>query len=705
MAARSDRLVSLSSMPAANTEHVIRLENLSGGLNLWELDYRMDGSQSPEMKNLWWRDGLLGCRDGQRQLLAPQQMQGICAYERLFWGHAVMHCGDGLYAGKPEEGMTLTKLCDGLPSVRGVFFRYLDGLFYKTAGAYKKITYDPETGLQAADVQPYVPVISINADAATGSGDGYQPENRLSAEKTVWYNAADELRGAGFSGNGTAKAFHYTVEDGEPVTAIEQVQVDGTYLDASQYTVSEDYQTITFLTAPASEAEVVVLYRVGVRVYHLPVTQVDAITAVEVDGEAVTDYEADPESGTVTFAKAPPVQDPPENNTVKITYAKENKEAAQSIMDCRYGCVYGGAFGTVVVLAGSEQQPNAYFWNGNHIVMDPGYFPMEHYNLAGDTQEPVTGFGRQAGYLVVFKTHAMGRCEMGTVTIGERVFLTLNYTSINAAIGCDLPWSIQMAENNLVWCNTYGGVYLLQETNAALENTVACLSRNVAGCDSRPGLLQDVRLAETVCSLDDGERYWVATGDHVYVWDHGLSGWKKPSWFFFTNIGAVSFFRGDSLPEGYDDGPAFTGARRIYHLDQVGRITRFDRDFRDYGGPIEKVYRFAAQSFGGYDRLKHIHRMVLTTRSDTDTLLRLWYLTDWEQRQELTPIRCLSWRLWPRNLAFRYLGVRRFAHVAVRRPNCRNVRHFALRLENKEAGCDMSIVSAEIYYTRQSRER
>jgi hypothetical protein len=374
-------------------------------------------------------------------------------------------------------------------------------------------------------------------------------------------------------------------------------------------------------------------------------------------------------------------------------------------MDCRYGCVYGGAFGTVVVLAGAEEQPNAYFWNGNHTVMDPGYFPMEHYNLAGDTQEQVTGFGRQAGYLVVFKEHAMGRCVMDTTTIGERVYLTLNYPAINAAIGCDLPWSIQVAENNLVWCNTYGGVYLLQETNAALENTVSCISRNVAGCDSRPGLLQDVRQAKTVCSLDDGERYWLATGDHVYVWDHGLSDRRKPSWFFFTNIGAVAFFRGDSLAQGSDDGQPFTGTRRIYHLDGMGQITRFDRDFRDYGGAIEKVYQFATQSLGSYDHLKTVHRIVLTTRADTDTLVRLWYGSDWEQRRELTPVQCYSWRLWPRNLALRCLDVRRFAHVAVRKPNCRNVRHFTMRLENNEPGCDLSVVSAEVYFTRQSRDR
>ena len=695
----------LNSLPDQNEEKVAACRNLSGGLNLWELDYRMDGDQSPDMKNLWWRDGLLGCRDGQEYVYDRSLGKGLGCYEGLFWGYAVFHIGDGIYAGLPQADMTLTKLCGGLPQIRGTFYRYQDALYYKTKGIYKAITYDETDGLTAADVEAYVPVTVINGSPSEGAGDLYQPENRLSPRKTVWYNAAETIQGVSFTGTGTATQFVFASQDNEPVTRIVQVYVDGTLIPETDYTVSDDHLTVTFADAPAQDAVVDVLYAVGVRAYRLPVQEVDAVTEVTVDGETVTAYTADLENGVVTFDIAPPVQEPPVNNTVQITYSKSNEDAYNSVMDCRYACVYGGAGGAVTVLAGSDAQPNAYFWNGNHIHMDPGYFPMEHYNLAGDNPERVTGFGKQAGYLVVFKEHAVGRCLMGTQTIGSRAYLTLDYTPVNAAIGCDLPWTIQLVENNLVWCNTYGGVYLLKDTTAALENIVEGISRNVNGCDSRPGLLDDVRRAETVCSLDDGDRYWVCTGDHAYVWDYALSTDRKPSWFYFTGIPAAAFFRGDSLPQGDDGDAPFTGVRRVYHLDGQGRVSRFVRNFRDYGGAIEKVYQFAAQDFGSYERLKNVRRVILTTRSDTDSVLRIWYGTDYEQRKELTPITSFSWRLAPRNLAQRFLGVRRFAHVAVRKPGCRHVRHFTIRLENSEPGCDMSVVSAEIYFTYVRRDR
>ena len=102
--------VASTSLPNSPTERVITFENLSGGLNLFELDYRMDQSQSPEMENLWWRDGLLSCRDGQAYVSSAQLGTGLACAERLFWGYAVFHIGDGLYAAKPGAEMALTKL-------------------------------------------------------------------------------------------------------------------------------------------------------------------------------------------------------------------------------------------------------------------------------------------------------------------------------------------------------------------------------------------------------------------------------------------------------------------------------------------------------------------------------------------------------------------------------------------------------------------
>jgi len=118
-----------------------------------------------------------------------------------------------------------------------------------------------------------------------------------------------------------------------------------------------------------------------------------------------------------------------------------------------------------------------------------------------------------------------------------------------------------------------------------------------------------------------------------------------------------------------------------------------------------KVYRFATQQMGGYDRLKDVTGVLLAVRGDTNTDVRVTYGTDYETREDQTPIRSYTWRFLPRNLAFRYLGVLRFATVVRRRPGCRHVRHFWMKLDNETAGTDMSVISAQIFYRYQGRQR
>lgn len=620
--------LSTSSLPSSKTEYSVDYDKLDGGLNLWDLDYRMGRNESPEMENLWWRDGVLCCRDGQNACDGVDEDgkkagpgTGYAASNGRFHGMEFFHIGACIYYGDPsQEDMTLTKLCEGIPEVRGTFFQYDGALYYKTRGCFKKIT-KGET-FEAADVAGYVPVIVLNADPATGSGDLYQPENRLADGKTVWYNAKE-----------------------------------------------------------------------SVKEYHLPVQDVAAVTKVEVDGAektVETDYTVDLEKGTVTFTSAPSVTNPPTNNTVKITYTKENTAAKKAVMDCRYAAVYGGGNSVVLVLAGSEEQPNAWFWNGNHTVMDAAYFPVTHYNLAGDRAEAVTGFGVQSGFLMIFKERSVGRTELGTAEIDGRVYLTMNYTNVNSDTGCDLPWTIRLVENNLVFASREQGVCLVQSTTPALENNIVCISRKVNGTRERRGLRYDAEQAETACACDDGERYWLCANGHAYVWDYTLSTAGRPSWFYFTNIRAADFF---------------SAGQRLHLLRTDGRILRFARTYADCNGPIDKVYTFATEHFGSYDRLKDVRRVVFQTRSDTDTKIAVTWRSDYESRRDRTDIESFCWRLSPRDLTHRYLGVPQFAIAAVRRPGCRHIRHFTMTLENHEAFRDMSLVGAQIYYNYQGRDR
>lgn len=621
--------INLSTYPTPNKTYIAQFPKLTGGLNLWELDYRMDPDQSPDVRNLWWQDGVLQCRDGQVYVSENTELgTGYTCYSTALWGHIFLHIGDKLWCVDMEqEPLVLTELSSGVPQNRGTFFRYLDWLFYKNKGGFYRITYRPEGDpiflVESVADLAYTPVVVINASPTTGSGTAYQPENRLSSVKTVRYNAED-----------------------------------------------------------------------GVRSYQLPAKGIDQVRSVVVAGVTKTegrDYTIDAAQGRVNFTTAPPVTNPPTNNTVEITYCKTNANAYRSVMDCPYAFVAGGNQNLCILLAGCEAQPNAIFWNSNDAIsMNAAYFPMSYYNLVGDTADPVTGFGSQYSSIHLFKTHSIGRLDFTVQRVDDRDSISFTYTTVNSRVGCDLPWTIQNVENNLVFCNTYQGVHMLRSSSAALENNVVCLSRNVNGGKER-GLLKDVRQATCVTSFDDDDRYWLCAGDHVYLWDYTLSTYSEPSWFYFTDVPGVAYFR--------DDGHAH------YHMDAQGRITKFERVFSDYGGAIEKVYRFPTCNFGSYDRLKDVTQILVAVRSDTDTDMEIRYDTDYGGRYDMTRVRAYSWRLSPRNLLHRCLSGLPYAMPVRRRPGCRHVRHFSMTFSNNVPGCDLAVVSAQIFYKYQGKER
>lgn len=786
--------ISLSSMPDQHATKLVDFPRLDGGLNLWELDYRLDRNQSPEMKNLWWQDGVLQCRDGQAYIYGPSSEQmsdplpdgvspwtdlgvGYACATDLFWDHAFFHIGDKLYYLDPAaDAPAMQELVSGVPENRGTFFRYNDWLMYKNRGSFIKIKYDAEaeTPFSAHDLtdDAYTPIILMNAAPSTGSGDSYQPENRLSPKKTIQYNASEETQLVTKTGNGSTKVFNLGLTSAnDQLSGLEAVYFGATLISETLYSVNLETGDVTFTVAPASDVTVTFVAKKGVYVYQLPIDLQDkedweeqrigdgvtkvftlstekklrsvdkitvsgveqaesaysvskenktvtftsapisgaevkffatvvtlegSVTEVKVDGTVQaegTNYAVNAEKSQIVFVKAPPVMDPPMNNTVEVTLSKENADALNAILDCPYATVFGGSQNVCIVLGGCEAQPNAFFWSGNDSVgMNAGYWPMNFYNLAGDSEDGITGFGKQYGTLIILKERSIGKSSYGVENVDDRDSISLTYTNVNSKIGCDLPWTIQLIENNIVFCNTKGGVHIVRDSTSALENNIECLSRNVNGTPQRPGLLEDVRDAgpELTCSFDDDNRYWICANGHVYLWDYLLSDWKDPSWFYFSNVRGIAYFR---------------TVDKSYHLDRHGRVTVFTRSFLDYNGAIEKLYQFPPQFFDTYDRLKDILYCIFTIRSDTDSEVRILYQSDYEDRYDLTVIRSFSWRLSPRNLAYRCLSSQKFAHVARRKPGCRHIRHFSMRLSNNEPAQDLAILSAQIYFRYLGRDR
>lgn len=711
-------VVKLSSMPSPHKTRSLRFPTLDGGLNLRDAEINLKANESPEIVNLWLEGGVLKSRPGQEAAASGWGDESASgnAFSDIDTVYAVTefpegvlaHIGAFLYTwhGDFEEWRRVSET--EIPRNAGTFFRFGADLYYKNAGGFYKLSYD-ET--HASDAPPFalsnvadgafVPTILINADPATGSGDAYQPENRLSPKKRVTYNANTDKKTVIRTANGVLRAFflfdeNWTDAEKANLRGVSSVYVNDEYKEPALYSFDARTGTVLFNSAPPDGATITFTPEIGNREYHLPVANIGAVTEVKLwnGGGSVTltegqHYTVDAAAGIVTFAEAPPVTDPPTNNTVEIVYSKENPEALSGVMNCPYAAVYGTGQDLCVVVGGG----NTLFWSGStQYGLDLTYFPFSQYNL---TDDEITGFAEQYDQMFVFQRRRTGKLSMTTQEVNGRNVMSLSYFGVNDSIGCDLPHSIQLIENNLTFANTSGGVYRILSASAAYENNIQCVSEKVNGSDIRPGLLYDLRVAGQgpVHSLDDGKRYWLSVNGHVWLWDYSVSGADNPVCFYFTGLSPLAFATRDGVPLLFD---AQCRAVRLSGLV-----------FSDFGETaIRKVYQFPVRNFGSYDRLKDIRTVLFSVRADAPSDTSLIYETDYETRTDRVNLTTPGYdRLTERNLEVRDLSVPRHAATFRRDPHCRNVRHFSMRLENNTVGQDLSVFSAEILYRFAGRDR
>ena len=515
------------------------------------------------------------------------------------------------------------------------------------------------------------------------------------------YNVATTPTTVTKTGDGTSRIFALGVTASGNLRGVQSVYVNDAFTESALYDFDAQTGTVIFNSAPKKNAVITFTLDIGQCEYHLPVESVQAVTEVKVDGLGYnegTDYSVDLAAGIVTFTEAPPVTNPPTNNTVEITYSKDNPEARSAVMDCPYLISYGSGVQLCLVAGGCAAQPNAVFWTGAaQYGLEASYWPVSHYNLVGDTIDRVTGFGKQYDQLIVFKGRSIGKLNMSVESVNGRDVMSLTYENVNPRIGCDLPYSIQTVENNLVFATTGGGgesgIYRVQSASAAYENNVQRLSRKIDGSNEKPGLLYDLRVAGQgpVFSHDDGKRYWLSVNGHVWLWDYSISAASDPAWFRFSGFTGAMWFQACGV---------------TYHLNASGRVTRLGGYLADYGGAIRKVYAFPTRNFGSYDRLKDALTVIFSSRGESPQNTELTYRNDYETRKDRVNLAAEGYdRLLERDLSERDLSVPLNAATFRREPMCKNIRHFSMTLENNEAGKDLCVLTAAIQYRFAGRDR
>lgn len=217
-----------------------------------------------------------------------------------------------------------------------------------------------------------------------------------------------------------------------------------------------------------------------------------------------------------------------------VTAAAQHAFVAGPILtDMRFGTWYGGD-------RSAQAGGTRLFLGGGHYVMwsalnDPLYFPVTAYASLGDPDEALTAFGKQGELLVLFKEHSLYAAEYvrGESVTAEKVqsgavtditaTALFPITPIHAEIGCDLPRTVALLGNRLVWACTDGTVYTLGTGGQLSQRAVTVLSEPI-----RP-LLRERPPASAAATVIDGE-YWL-------LWDNRFliaSDETAPRWTLFS---------------------------------------------------------------------------------------------------------------------------------------------------------------------------
>lgn len=204
-------------------------------------------------------------------------------------------------------------------------------------------------------------------------------------------------------------------------------------------------------------------------------------------------------------------------NDVTAT-AQRAGTAGPRVSDMRCGTWYGGDRSAA---AGGTRL----FLGGGHYVMwsvpgNPLYFPDTAYASLGDPDEPITAFGKQGEWLLLFKEHSLYAAQYvrsDTVTVEDvesgavtdtTATAVFPITPIHTEIGCDLPETVALLGNRLVWACADGTVYTLSTSGQLSQRTVTVISEPI-----RPLLKEHTPAVSAGVVID---------GKYLLLWDNTL---------------------------------------------------------------------------------------------------------------------------------------------------------------------------------------
>lgn len=512
----------------------VTVPELGGGVNLKDAPSMVEDNQLTACENMWWKDGALRTRPGvhtdadgiwdvggtdmtpylkYRFYPAVTIYEGGAEYTYLMyswsaegsqiWTYSNVACFDEdgklvdiCPASKESCSPAMIFTADRTDDGNGIYVLFGNGRVYrmKTVSGERSLELVPQTDI-------YAPIVVVNA---IGGETGKAKKNG------VFFEGFNLLTGAFwsyFTTDGTASQFKL------PVEGLTYNTGENTVIE---YTAQGGSVAEWEITAPMQSA------------------------VADVNGTAVyadinyTDGRISFRASTGEAYKLPAIGI---SSNLRIKAWKTDEAALEKISGMRFCTWYGGDRsglngGTRLFVSGNPDHPNLVHWSDTN---NPLYFSENNYAYIGNSTQSVTGFGRQADILVIFKesetycaNYEAGTCYTAQDVIDGKIVDVSAYsakfpiTPISSGIGCDCPNTIQLCNNRLVWGTSDGHVYGLMAANQNSERNIRDLSGMVRGRLTTH--TADELRGATACDYDGW--YLLIAGDSAYVLDYMDSGFQ-----------------------------------------------------------------------------------------------------------------------------------------------------------------------------------
>jgi len=430
-----------------------------------------------------------------------------------------------------------------------------------------------------------------------------------------------------------------------------------------------------------------------------------------VEDVETTAFTVDATNKTITFTTAPP--EGSMNVVMEFTMVAGLLDTEKNqILNSKFYDTFGGANNSRLFVAGSGN--SKYYYSQAY---DISYFPENNFATLGNTEEDITGFGRQYNVLIVFKPREIysiySYTETSSTTVMEENIGMESFRSqlVNASIGCDAPYSIQIINNLLTWFNSREGICTLVSTNIQDERNVRIISRNIERTNNFgvKGILDFDENPSNIQSADYNNKYFIVfpTEGMCYMWDYEIAPYRYSTSGGETNPRELDWFLFDHF---YVKRFLKVGKQLIYassHSSFKTSLIKLNASFLDLdfdgdgeGDAIHSYYMTPFFQFGAVDMLKNVKNIYVQCRGDTASVIDMYYYTEESITPEEEPeaIR-IGGKLWAHFQwhNFQWLVVN-WANTFRRKCNLKKIQMASFFFTNNDANRDMSITHIGLQY-------